>query len=154
MTIYHKHHIIPRHAGGTDDPENLVLLTVEEHAESHRILFEEHGRWQDKLAWQGLAKLMTKEELTKHFYIEAGRMGGAGGWTLARRKKQSDLMLDMRKTRLIVSKTYEICDSDGNIEIVSSLLSWCNARNINYNAFHKACITRRAKHRGYTAKLL
>ena len=54
--IYHKHHIIPKHMGGTDDPSNLVELTVEEHAEAHRKLFEEHGRWQDELAWKGLAK--------------------------------------------------------------------------------------------------
>ena len=28
MTIKHKHHIIPRHMGGTDDPINLVELTI------------------------------------------------------------------------------------------------------------------------------
>ena len=32
MTLYHKHHIIPKHMGGTDDPSNK--LTVEEHAET------------------------------------------------------------------------------------------------------------------------
>ena len=32
----HKHHIIPRHMGGTDDPSNLIELTIEEHAEAHR----------------------------------------------------------------------------------------------------------------------
>lgn len=55
MTIYHKHHIIPKHAGGTDDPSNLILLTVEEHAEAHRLLYEEHGRLQDYYAWKGLS---------------------------------------------------------------------------------------------------
>ena len=43
MTIYHVHHIIPKHMGGTDDPSNLTQLTIEEHAEAHRILYEEHG---------------------------------------------------------------------------------------------------------------
>jgi hypothetical protein len=33
----HKHHIIPKHMGGTDDSDNLVELTIEEHAEAHRI---------------------------------------------------------------------------------------------------------------------
>jgi hypothetical protein len=55
--IYHWHHIIPRHAGGTDDPSNLVRLTVEEHADAHRLLWEQHGRLQDKLAWLGLSGL-------------------------------------------------------------------------------------------------
>lgn len=59
----HKHHIIPRHIGGTDDPSNIVELTVEEHADAHRLLYEEHGRVQDKVAWMGLAKLAPMKEL-------------------------------------------------------------------------------------------
>jgi hypothetical protein len=58
----HKHHIIPRHAGGTDDPSNLVELGIAEHAEAHRILFEEHGRWQDRVAWLSLSGIMKDEE--------------------------------------------------------------------------------------------
>ena len=56
MTIYHKHHIIPKHMGGTDEPSNLVELTVEQHAETHRLLYEQHGHWQDYSAWMGLSK--------------------------------------------------------------------------------------------------
>jgi len=59
----HKHHIIPKHIGGTDDPNNLVELTVEEHADAHRLLYEQYGRLQDKRAWLGLAKIMTGEEI-------------------------------------------------------------------------------------------
>ena len=62
-TILHKHHIIPKHAGGTDDPSNLIYLTVEEHAEAHKKLWEEHGRWQDELAWKGLSGQIGKEEI-------------------------------------------------------------------------------------------
>lgn len=59
----HKHHIIPRHMGGTDDPSNIIELTVEDHAEAHRMLYEAHGRVQDKVAWMGLAKLAPMKEL-------------------------------------------------------------------------------------------
>ena len=59
----HVHHIIPKHAGGTNDPSNLVELTIEEHAEAHHKLYEEHGRWQDKLAMNGLNGDMTTEQL-------------------------------------------------------------------------------------------
>ena len=69
----HKHHIVPRHMGGTDDPENLIELTVEDHAEAHRKLFEEYGHWQDYVAWQGLAGLISKEELVKRIQSEAGK---------------------------------------------------------------------------------
>ena len=38
--IYHNHHIVPRHAGGTDDPSNIIKLTVSEHAEAHLKLLK------------------------------------------------------------------------------------------------------------------
>ena len=70
----HKHHIIPKHAGGTDDPSNLVELSIADHAEAHRKLYEEYGRWQDYVAWQGLAKLSPKEELVKRLQSEGGKL--------------------------------------------------------------------------------
>ena len=73
----HKHHIIPKHMGGTDDPSNLVELTIEEHADAHKKLWEEHGRVQDWLAWQGLSGLMTKEEIVKMQLSAAGKKGVA-----------------------------------------------------------------------------
>lgn len=71
MKTHHWHHIIPKHAGGTDDPSNLVRLTVAEHADAHRLLWEQHGRPEDKLAWLLLSG-KTEEaeaariELAKH----------------------------------------------------------------------------------------
>lgn len=61
--VKHKHHIIPKHSGGTDDPSNLIELTVEEHAETHRILFEKYGKWQDELAWKGLSGQIDSAEI-------------------------------------------------------------------------------------------
>ena len=69
------HHIVPKHIGGNDDPSNLIELTVEEHAEAHRVLYEKYGHWEDKLAWQGLAGLIDKQELIKQMLSEAGRKG-------------------------------------------------------------------------------
>jgi len=65
MSLTHKHHIIPVHMGGTNNPSNLIELSVEGHADAHRILFEQHGRWQDYAAWQGLTGRMTKEEIIR-----------------------------------------------------------------------------------------
>ena len=73
MSIYHKHHIIPKHMGGSDDPSNLIELTVEEHAEAHRKLFEEYGRWQDELAWKGLSQQISCADAVKEAIIRANK---------------------------------------------------------------------------------
>lgn len=74
-TIYHNHHIVPKHMGGTDDPSNLIKLTIEEHAEAHRILYEKYGLWQDKLAWQGLSKMIDRQEIISISIKEGAKTG-------------------------------------------------------------------------------
>lgn len=61
----HKHHIIPKHAGGTNDPSNIIEVTVAEHAELHFALYLEYGHWQDWLAANGLAGLIDREDMLK-----------------------------------------------------------------------------------------
>jgi len=51
--------------GGTDNASNLIRLTIEEHAEAHRKLYEKHGLWQDYLAWKGLCGQIGKDEIIK-----------------------------------------------------------------------------------------
>jgi hypothetical protein len=70
----HKHHIVPKHMGGSADKENIVELTIEEHAEAHRVLWETYGKWQDYLAWNGLLKRIKCEEVAR----EASRLANTG----------------------------------------------------------------------------
>jgi hypothetical protein len=72
-TYYHNHHIIPRHAGGSNDASNLVMLTIAEHAEAHRLLYEERGRYQDKVAWLTLSGQITKAEATRKIQSEQAK---------------------------------------------------------------------------------
>lgn len=53
---YHRHHIIPKHQGGTDDDDNIVYLTPEEHAKAHLELYEKYGRYEDAQAYNSLKK--------------------------------------------------------------------------------------------------
>ena len=68
----HIHHIIPRHMGGTDDPSNLIELTVEEHATAHLKLYEQYKNEKDLLAYQCLMGYLSKEEIIE----ERIRIGG------------------------------------------------------------------------------
>lgn len=52
---YHRHHIIPKHAGGDDSAENLVYLTPEEHAQAHLELWEKYGKYEDAMAFNSLS---------------------------------------------------------------------------------------------------
>jgi len=86
----HWHHIVPKHAGGTDDSSNLIHLTIEEHAEEHRKLWEQYGRWQDKIAWQTLSGQISiqeaREEMMKfnnpmHKSEVLEKMSGENHWS-------------------------------------------------------------------------
>ncbi len=63
--IYHIHHIIPRHMGGSDDPSNLKRVTIAQHAEEHRLLWEKHEFIQDYIAWKMLSGQIDKAEAIK-----------------------------------------------------------------------------------------
>jgi len=75
MDTYHTHHIIPRHMGGTDDPSNLVRLTVEEHAAAHLKLYEEHSNKLDYVAWKCLSGQISPKEAS----TEAWKIGRERG---------------------------------------------------------------------------
>jgi len=64
MNIYHKHHIIPKHMGGTDEKSNIVLVSMEEHANLHKQLWEDLGHWEDEIAWKALSGQITHAEAT------------------------------------------------------------------------------------------
>jgi hypothetical protein len=112
----HKHHIIPKHMGGTDEPSNLVLLTVEEHAEAHRKLFEQYGKKQDELAWKGLLGLIDKEEMSRELASLNGKK-----WL---GKKHSE------STKL---KTWKIITPEGTSFIVDNLVEYCRYNNLNHS---------------------
>jgi hypothetical protein len=72
--MLHKHHIIPRHMGGLDHPNNLILLTVEQHAAAHKTLYEKYGKREDFLAWKSLSKQIGNEEI----WLLRSSLGGHG----------------------------------------------------------------------------
>jgi hypothetical protein len=150
----HKHHIIPRHTGGSDDPSNLVELTIQEHAEAHKILWEEHGRWQDYLAWQGLAGLMSKEEHAFRLLSEAGKKGSAQNYRrkgMTYNRNSPGKYGDRKGANNPGAMTYSITHPSGEVEKVKSLRTWCELHGFNYNSLH-AQSKRGRPHNGYYVK--
>jgi hypothetical protein len=148
--MLHKHHIIPRYMGGSDDPTNLVELTPAEHAEAHRLLYEQYGNWQDYVAWQGLIKLNDNFNAAKQSMIEGGRKGAAKSnqrWKdPVLREKYKKQQSEKMKGRYIgrdktwQGKLYEITHPDGTVEKVEGLRQWCLDKGYNPNNFGNACL--------------
>ncbi len=83
--ITHIHHIIPKHMGGTDDADNLVELSIEEHAKAHLKLFEEYGNKFDYIAYMALSNQISNAEAT---YL---KLLGPKNWTVEGLEKLSIL---------------------------------------------------------------
>jgi hypothetical protein len=76
---YENHHIVPKHMGGDNSKDNLVLLTFREHVLAHYLLWRIHGCEGDKLMYS-LRNLQTEEaqRLRVKLAVEANRNGGKG----------------------------------------------------------------------------
>ena len=74
MIYWHRHHMIPRHAGGTDDTSNLVRVNLPMHAMLHKIRWEEIGDEYDKIAWLTLSGQIGKEEASNKARRAASRL--------------------------------------------------------------------------------
>ena len=69
----HKHHIVPKHMGGTDDPSNIVELTIQEHADAHNLLYALYKNPYDKIAERCLLGWIDAPEASRLALAEAGK---------------------------------------------------------------------------------
>jgi hypothetical protein len=58
--------------GGTDQPENIVEVTVTQHAMFHFCNYQLWGNEEDRIAWRGLSGLIAPDEAA----LEAMSLGG------------------------------------------------------------------------------
>jgi hypothetical protein len=149
----HRHHIIPRHMGGSDHPSNIAHLTVEEHAEAHKKLWEQHNRWQDFCAWQGLAKLSKHKEHYKLVMSERNKASWRNPEVRAKRIASQKATLKKRGYRTYTAKKYKVTYPDGKIETITGLSKWCREQGLNHNSFWRATICDNREFKGYKAKL-
>ena len=97
MIIYHKHHIVPRHMGGTDDPTNLIKVNTAMHAFLHKLLWEEHGNQYDYIAWKCLSGQITNEEANILATKEAN--SGKEPWNKGKRGLQKSQRKGVPRTK-------------------------------------------------------
>ena len=89
--------------GGTDDEDNLTPpISIELHAEFHRLLWEDFGKYEDFIAWRCLSGRMSSEDAR----IAAAKIG----------QEKSSLYKESRKITgeiLKNSRTFESCSAGG-----------------------------------------
>ena len=106
---YHKHHIIPRCFGGTNEKENIILLTCKEHIIAHILLCEKyHGEEKIKMLC-ALMRLLTgiksineinleKIDIEKSAKLLEERQKNAGYFNLGKPKSE-ETKQKMRKPK-------------------------------------------------------
>lgn len=76
---YENHHIVPRHMGGDDSEENLVLLTFREHVLSHYILWRIYKYDGDRLMFLMRSnQTESAQKLRVKLAVNSNRNGGKG----------------------------------------------------------------------------
>jgi len=73
--LMHKHHIIPRYMGGTDDPTNLVEVAVTQHAMYHFCNYQLWKNIEDYVAYRGLSGQISEAEFLVEKFSVFGKIG-------------------------------------------------------------------------------
>ena len=171
----HKHHIIPKHAGGTDNPSNIVYLTVKQHAEAHKKLFKKYGRWQDKLAYEGLSGQIGKEEIIQEIYKNRKNRTGAilseeTKLKISMTKKGKKASIETRnkisqslmghkqpesqkiKVAKALSKDHIITDPKGKTFTITNLNAFARQNNLDQGNLTKVAQGKIRQHKGYKVR--
>lgn len=176
--IYRKHHNLTKqemigydvhHIDGdrqNNSPENLVLLTPEEHAKLHdndyilwaRIggkkgseAFKQRlltmGPTEKELAYRKVRIAKCKQGLHRTPHSDASKEKIAD--------KKRELYNDKSKHPMWGRTTYEVTLPDGSIEIISEgAKQWCLDRGITLSNLRKVALGLRKQTKGYVAKIV
>ena len=137
MITWHKHHIVPRHAGGTDEPQNIIKVNVPMHAFLHRQRYIEHGNKLDKIAADTLSGQKTSTEAR----CLACRIG---------RERKSPYK--SYANSVIHPKKYVLYSPQGERVAFENLRLFCLENGLQSWNIDKVLKGKRVAHKGWSAK--
>ena len=146
MITWHKHHITPKHMGGTDDASNLLKCNVKMHAFLHYMLWKEHGKLGDVLASAGLLGLIGKEEMLAHRQkLAAEKRTGMKRKPFTEEHRARIAKAGVGKANN--ARQYMITNPDGNTSIITNLVKFCKDNNLKYSSMTAvSCGERKSAH--------
>jgi len=161
----HKHHIIQRYKGGTDDVSNIVELTPICHSMWHWCEWKLWGDSRDYCAHKMILGDVNNPEFRrernvafKDKILEGGRKWREANpeeLTLRGKKgnkKQREIYANKGIT--IAEKKWEIVTPTGEVLVINNLAKYCREHNL---LKHKMCEVSKGKwkqHRGFKCKKL
>jgi hypothetical protein len=74
--MIHKHHIIPKHRGGTNEKTNIIKVSLTKHIMFHYCEWNLHKKRADYVAWKRLSGNLKDIELVQQKLIIGGEKGG------------------------------------------------------------------------------
>lgn len=155
--------------GGTNDPSNLVKVTIEKHAQLHKQLWEDLGHWQDRIAWQTLSGQISNAEAIKqaqsngaknrkkkigaenHFYGKKHTNESKQKMSIKLKGKKPHNK-GVRGANDPQSKLYEIIDPQGNVFTIKGLKDFCRKNNLLHQAMGQVALGRLNHHKKYKCR--
>ena len=162
----HKHHIIPRYEGGSNDADNLVELTPTQHSMWHFAEYLRKGNLEDwcasrmilgdvnnpefrknssQLGNQKIRHLLDNDNTYREKVSEIGKRNGVLG-----NKAQRDKL--KKEGRTIAEQSWIITTPTGEELQITNLAKYCREHNLSK---HKMCVVAKGtykQHRGYSVK--
>lgn len=162
MNIYHSHHIIPQHLNGPNNSENLIKLTIPEHAAWHYELWAYYGFREDYIAWKALSGQIGKEEILHEMFKIIGKKTGLNNKGLKRldvtnykhpkkqnHKEKLQKHLHTLNNRFHATKNYIAISPIGQTELVFHLKDFCIEKQISYSGMKAVSQGKQKHHKGW-----
>lgn len=105
--LRHKHHITPKYMGGSDEPGNLIEVTITQHSMWHFCNYQLWGNWEDYLAYKALSGQIKGQDVIKYKLKMGGKKGGKILSEKMKDKKFREKYIQTLKSKWEVSKYKE-----------------------------------------------
>jgi hypothetical protein len=159
----HKHHIIPKHRGGSNEPSNLVEVTPTQHAMFHYCEWKLWGDYKDFCAYKMILGDVKNPEFRSarakafsHKLVEAARKAGIYDPEVSKERamkgNKSQREKFEKEGRTIAEKKWIVTTPEGETLEVSNLKKFCRENNLLPNKMCEVSKGKWKQHRGYTCK--
>jgi hypothetical protein len=178
--LTHEHRIVPGYQGGKYEEGNVVEIHTVRHAMWHFANWKLWGNPEDRIAWRGLAGIVTHEEAVFEACSLGGKRGGPKGGRNQPIEVKREICKKMRKHltkdalqragrngppdkhkkagRVSALKSMKMVEliriEDGEVFIFESATFAGQCLGISHGNISNVCNGKRSKVQGYTARWL